>query len=773
MGGNWEHKDGTYDYVPVDCIRRGLYFSSKVSYGELTDLISVRFNIQHIRRLSYKFSTYVYPVDIYDDNDMSVFLKILEKNHTDICYLYVVDSFTVRLPLGKKDSSHGSNSKKKDVVPDLNIPFNHMNDFSNEPNNFDTNNQYIDNNETFQNYETNISNVLLSSTHPIVNKVFKDKEELKLEVSMMALNECFEFKVQKSSKERFVVKCCGDNCEWVLRASTYNDTNAFHVTSFKNEHTCSRTQTYPNIRNANKKVIGHIIKDQLTDCGRVYRGKEIVKDINQRFKVNISYKQAWRGKHYAEQLLSGSAEEAFVKLPAYCHNLELANPGTITHILRDEFNRFEMVFIAIGAAVRSFVNCMRPIIIIDGAHLKGTFKGTMFLAVGMDGNNQILPIAFGVGKTESGDAWTWFLSKLKDGIADHPELAIISDRASSIDLAIRTVYPLAYHGLCCRHLMVNLRLKGKAQESLWWATCKAYTISDFETNYNALCAMRPAIRETLTRVGFHKWARSHCPVQRFNIMTSNSAESINASSRNARKLPITKLIDFFVSLVQKWYFERRQLGAKNAHHLTKWAENKISKRIQKSKTWTVRGVDEYHFNVDDGIHRCIVDVFNKKCGCRKWQLSGLPCGHVIAVSVFLKQSDCTHWAMDWFKNEVHVATYAESVNTVPDEYEWEVEEDIEFLETPQMDRRQAGRPRENKRIPSRGEETGPTICSRCHHNGHMRHQCKTLLASQVPSSSKVYGKNKETTKYVDADNFRDFLVGTSGQNNYCYDLNEF
>ncbi|KAD7478401.1 hypothetical protein E3N88_01537 [Mikania micrantha] len=409
MGGNWEHKDGTYDYVPVDCIRRGLYFSSKISYGELTDLISVRF----------------------------------------------------------------------------------------------------------------------------------DKEELKLEVSMMALNECFEFKVQKSSKERFVVKCCGDNCEWVLRASTYKDTNAFHVTSFKNEHTCSRTQTYPNIRNANKKVIGHIIKDQLTDCGRVYRGKEIVKDINQRFKVNISYKQAWRGKHYAEQLLSGSAEEAFVKLPAYCHNLELANPGTITHILRDEFNSFEMVFIAIGAAV-----------------------STMFLAVGMDGNNQILPIAFGVGKTESGDAWTWFLSKLKDGIADHPELAIISDRASSIDLAIRTVYPLAYHGLCCRHLMVNLRLKGKAQESLWWATCKAYTISDFETNYNALCAMRPAIRETLTRVGFHKWARSHCPVQRFNIMTSNSAESINALSRNARKLPITKLIDFFVSLLQKWYFERRQLGGK-------------------------------------------------------------------------------------------------------------------------------------------------------------------------------------------------------------------
>ncbi|KAD7478202.1 hypothetical protein E3N88_01338 [Mikania micrantha] len=81
--------------------------------------------------------------------------------------------------------------------------------------------------------------------------------------------------------------------------------------------------------------------------------------------------------------------------------------------------------------------------------------------------------------------------------------------------------------------------------------------------------------------------------------------------------------------------------------------------------------------------------------------------------------------MDWFKNDVHAATYAEAINTVPDESKWELQEDEDSLETPQMERRQASRPRENKRIPSRGEEIAPTICSRCHHKGHMRHQCKT------------------------------------------------
>ncbi|KAD7478398.1 hypothetical protein E3N88_01534 [Mikania micrantha] len=155
------------------------------------------------------------------------------------------------------------------------------------------------------------------------------------------------------------------------------------------------------------------------------------------------------------------------------------------------------------------------------------------------------------------------------------------------------------------------------------------------------------------------------------------------------------------------------------------------------------------------------------------KLSGLPCGHVIAVSKFLKQSECYHhWAMDWFTNELHVATYAESIHPVPDESEWEIDENADKLVTPYMDKRQVARPRENKRIPSRGEETGPTICSRCHHKGHMRYQCKTHLASQVGSSSKQ-NINETQTTFVEVENFRDFVVGSTTQKDYCYDLNDF
>nr|GEX07281.1 phospholipase-like protein [Tanacetum cinerariifolium] len=52
---------------------------------------------------------------------------------------------------------------------------------------------------------------------------------------------------------------------------------------------------------------------------------------------------------------------------------------------------------------RSFLRYMRPLIIFDGARLKGNYLGTNLLAVGMDGNNQIIPLA--TGKKLHGIFW--------------------------------------------------------------------------------------------------------------------------------------------------------------------------------------------------------------------------------------------------------------------------------------------------------------------------------------------------------------------------------
>ncbi|KAM0022017.1 putative MULE transposase domain-containing protein [Helianthus debilis subsp. tardiflorus] len=161
-----------------------------------------------------------------------------------------------------------------------------------------------------------------------------------------------------------------------------------------------------------------------------------------------------------------SGEQTHKFMPFAVHLMNLTTNTRIWQALHpslDGNKNMKMInkVLQTDSVIRAFVRTLRPVIIIDATHLKGEFKGTLFLAVGMDGNHQILPIGYEIGKSEDGNSWTWFLSKLKDCIGDHPELAIISDRAPSIQLAVRAVFRQAFHGLCCRHLMVNLKLPKK------------------------------------------------------------------------------------------------------------------------------------------------------------------------------------------------------------------------------------------------------------------------------------------------------------------------
>nr|GEW14483.1 hypothetical protein [Tanacetum cinerariifolium] len=85
-----------------------------------------------------------------------------------------------------------------------------------------------------------------------------------------------------------------------------------------------------------------------------------------------------------------------------------------------------------------------------------TLKGcTMYLAVAMDGNNQILPLAYGVGKSERFTYWDWFLMKLKECII----------------------------------------------------ACKAYQISNFEERFSTLRDWLPSVANKLDMIGLEKWAR--------------------------------------------------------------------------------------------------------------------------------------------------------------------------------------------------------------------------------------------------------------------------
>nr|GEX58644.1 hypothetical protein [Tanacetum cinerariifolium] len=356
--------------------------------------------------------------------------------------------------------------------------------------------------------------------------------------------------------------------------------------SFVDHHTCTKTQIHPHHHNATPKVLGHILKEAMSESSRIYKGKVIMTYMNARFKIDISYSQAWRAKCYALQLLRGTPEESFNELPLCCHNLKLKNQGTITHIETDDEDRFEIFFLAVGAVIRAFVLHMRPLIIIDGAHLKCEFLGTMYLAAAMD---------------------------------------------------------------------------------------------DFEERFSTLRDWLPSIANKIDMIGLEKWARVH----------------------------------FF--------------------------EAKLAQRIAKSATWTVRPAANYLYNVVDYYKNATVDLNTRTCSCGQWQLSGLPCGHLIGVMRHLRQSSANQFAFLCFKTRIWRASYKEFIYDVGHPSEWDQPDGLIIVLPPVMDKRQPGRPRNRDRFRSKGEQITPKACTRCFKGGHNRHDCPSVVPSQIfiPTTSSV------------------------------------
>jgi hypothetical protein len=76
----------------------------------------------------------------------------------------------------------------------------------------------------------------------------------------------------------------------------------------------------------------------------------------------------------------------------------------------------------------------RPLICIDGCHIKTRYKGVLLTAVGIDPNDCIFPIAMGVCEVECTSSWEWFLTTLRDdlNITNTGNFTVMSDRQKVI-----------------------------------------------------------------------------------------------------------------------------------------------------------------------------------------------------------------------------------------------------------------------------------------------------------------------------------------------------
>ncbi|XP_022156834.1 uncharacterized protein LOC111023667 [Momordica charantia] len=291
----------------------------------------------------------------------------------------------------------------------------------------------------------------------------------------------------------------------LLRAKSIQGGDSFIISKFNDVHKCKREVLNHDHRQARSWVVGQLVKSNLEDVSRQYKPKDIINDMRKNYGVNIRYEKAWMAKNVALNLLIGSPKHSYTLLCKYGEALKVVNAGTVFGVELEEDKYFKYAFMALGCYIRRFSSCIRPVLVIDGAHLKGKYRGVILITSSVDGNNQIYPLAFELVDQESDQSWTWFLNMVKTCIGKVDGLLFVSDRHVCITKSIRQVFPQVAHRICMQHLSTNLKDKFKddVMQEMFILAVKACRKSEFRYYFSQLAGF-PEVQRYLEGIGFEK-----------------------------------------------------------------------------------------------------------------------------------------------------------------------------------------------------------------------------------------------------------------------------
>ncbi|KAH9718026.1 SWIM-type domain-containing protein [Citrus sinensis] len=440
-----------------------------------------------------------------------------------------------------------------------------------------------------------------------VGKLFAEKNELILELRKVALREKFDFKIARSTTTRFEAHCSSESCNWRLRATRGSDEHnvPWVVRRVDNAYTCSNEVLPSGLR-----------------------------------------QQAYRAKEVGLEIVRGNPAESYNLLSKYSHVLTKANEGTVTHLQRDGDDNFLYYFVALGSSIKGFTQYIRPVIAVDGTHLKGLYRGSMFVATCLD--------------------------------------------------------------------------------------AKAYGHEEFKRQLEGLWMLHSAAADYLeNNVGTCNWARSEFEGRRYSILTTNIAESVNSLMREPQKFPVTHLVDHFRKTLQQWFYDRKIVAESMSTRLTMWADEIVGERRILAERMTVRPVSQHRFHVlGGGMKEGIVDIYERTCSCRVFQLDQLVCAHAITACLRVRV-DYISLCSDYYSKDSLVMAYAEPVELIGDMTDWDIPEAIQEIKVnPPIEAPPPGR-RPELRIPSIGEDVNRRTvrCGRCNQPGHNRKRCKNPIVS--------------------------------------------
>ncbi|XP_021733021.1 uncharacterized protein LOC110699815 [Chenopodium quinoa] len=483
-------------------------------------------------------------------------------------------------------------------------------------------------------------------------------------------------------------------------------------------------------------------------------GKALNELLFQRFGIYMKQASLYRLKRFVIEKLFGGHDESYSLMPQYADMICFTSPESMAFVAWElsesipRVNLFTSIFISFAGQWKGFLGGCRPLIGVDGAHLKGNYGGILLSAVAVDANNEIYPLAYAIVRSEDKETWAYFFWHLHNIVkqSSREHWTIISDRQKGVDIALKQVWPSAKRRYCCRHLSRNYKkaFPGPLMYTLFWRACNATNKFTFRKAMEKL--KKEGGEDVMTwfaELGDQsKWSKhAFDPNVCNDSNTSNFVESFNSTLGVDRCRPVLTLLEGIRRVCMVRIASRHERAQE-------WEDNDLCPKIAKmvreisKATSTCRAFQSSpgEYEIHEGKSQFPLSLNSKICSCGAWQLSGIPCKHAVRAMLHAKV-DPHNYVSSWYTARTYKQIYKYVINPVPDSSQWPpADANHPHIHPPKM-KRSVGRPSRNRKREEGEDQPGKrsrTIkCSNCGNLGHNARNCKGGLTGKELQSVKA------------------------------------
>ncbi|WVZ96790.1 hypothetical protein U9M48_042382 [Paspalum notatum var. saurae] len=455
---------------------------------------------------------------------------------------------------------------------------------------------------------------------------FPDIISFKKAIRHFAVQNGFEFADLKTDKTRFIAKCVANGCPWRIHASRLFDNRTIEIKRLPTGHNCATTKL-----KEGKMASQGWCADRLLDWG----ASEAKDKLEGDYGIKLKYSKAWSDLKQAVEQVHGKYDETFQLLFNWKAQIDISCPGSVVQIdVTKKTKRFRRIFVALKPCIDGFLAGCRPYLGVDATNLHGQYTGRLVAATGVDGHNWLFNVAFAMFDSETEDNWKWFMGQLRMAIGAPTGLVICTDACKGLETAVGAVFPEAEYRECMRHLYGNFMkyyTGGVFTEHLYPAA-RSYTEGLFNWHMKKIYECFDYLDTSHNRI----WYRcAFSEESKCDYLTNNVSESFNSQIKKLKGLLLHELVDGIREMIMEKRYLRKKIGRLMHDGILPNVIkelNTISKNLRVVKVSRsdddiaeVTLIDQWN-----NTRRHSVDLQNRKCSCREWQLTGKPCKHALA-----------------------------------------------------------------------------------------------------------------------------------------------